>query len=237
MGTAAVEPANPRRDRLRQQTVDEALDHAVQIMTEQGVGALTISEVARRMGMRGPSLYKYFSSLHAVYDLLFARGVAGNDRAVRQAIAGITPGVEAIRVGTRATVRWCVENPALSQLLYWRVVPGFEPSPATFADSRDQMREIRTVLAEAVRRRELVPTADSDEAARMLTVVISGLITQQMANQPAASYDDGLFTVLADEAIEMFFDHYRRTTKGNSDAATRQRRGQNPHQGPARTHL
>ena len=54
--------------------MDEALDHAVQIMTEQGVGALTISEVARRMGIGGPSLYKYFPSLHAVYDLLFARG-------------------------------------------------------------------------------------------------------------------------------------------------------------------
>ena len=30
--------------------------------------------------MRQPSLYKYFPSLHAVYDALFARGVTGARR-------------------------------------------------------------------------------------------------------------------------------------------------------------
>lgn len=178
-------------------------------MTESGVGALTMSEVARRMGMRGPSLYKYFDSLHGMYDLLFARGVAANERAVRQAIVDIAPGAAAIRVGTKATVRWCVENRALAQLLYWRVIPGFEPSQDTFAASRNVMADTRAMFAEAVRRRELAPAADSDEATRLLTVLISGIVTQHMANQPAAAYDDGLVTALADDAIDMLFSRYR----------------------------
>lgn len=200
-----------RRARRRQETIEEALDHAVTVMAEQGVGALTISEVARRMGMRGPSLYKYFDSLHALFDALFARGLAGNDAAVREAIAGEPAGVEAIRAGTRATVRWCVEHPALAQLLYWRVVPGFEPSSSTFAASHDQVAEMRAMFGEAVRRKQLAAAADSDDAVRLLTVLISGLITQQMANQPGAGFDDGAFTSMTDETLDLFFSRYRRT--------------------------
>jgi AcrR family transcriptional regulator len=201
--------AADRRGRRRQLVIDEALGHAVEIMSAQGVGALTISEMARRMGMRGPSLYKYFDSLDAVYDLLFRRAQAANAEAVHDAITTHIPGIERIRAGTRATVAWCVANPALAQLLYWRVVPGFEPSAETFAASVGGMAEARAELAEAVRRHQLEARADSDAAVRLLTVQISGLITQQMANQPETPYESGTFTRLTDEAIEMFFDHYR----------------------------
>jgi AcrR family transcriptional regulator len=37
-------------------------------MEEAGVGGLSMSEIARLLGMRQPSLHKYFPSLHAVYD-------------------------------------------------------------------------------------------------------------------------------------------------------------------------
>jgi len=43
----------------------------------------------------------------------------------------------------------------------------------------------------------------------MLTVVLSGLISQQLANQPGISYADGQFSQLTDRAIDMYLDHYR----------------------------
>ncbi len=206
-----VKPAGDRRSRRREQTISEALDHAVQIMAEGGVGALTISEMARRMGIQGPSLYKYFPSLHAVYDLAFARGLAAQHRAIWAAIEPLPRGIERIRAAARTTVAWCVANPALAQLMYWRPVPGFEPSAETFEASVDDMSDVRSELAEAVRAGQLDGSADSAEAARMFTVVLSGLISQQMANQPGVPYQSGVFTALTDEAIEMFLTHYRRT--------------------------
>src|SRR5215510_10896748 len=113
-----------RRLARRRQTIEEALDAAVSIMGEVGVGGLSMSEIARRLGIRQPSLYKYFPSLHAVYDALFARGLTLNYAAVRAAIEPLPAGVARIRSGSRAWVRWVVENPALAQLLYWRAVPG-----------------------------------------------------------------------------------------------------------------
>ncbi len=96
-----------------------------------------------------------------------------------------------IRAAGRALVRWAVENPALAQLLYWRPVPGFAPTAATFAASVRQMDQLRAAFAAAVRAGELHPDAACAEAPRLFTIVLSGLISQQMANEPAADYGSG----------------------------------------------
>jgi AcrR family transcriptional regulator len=201
-------PSIPRIARRRAAVVDEALDHALAFMTAEGVGALSVSEVARRMGIRGPSLYKYFPSRHAVYDALFARGLAAEQAAVRAAAEATTRGVPRIRAGAGAMVRWAVENTALAQLLHWRPVPGFEPSAAAFAPSVEDMSDVRAEFTEAVRLGQLAPAADSDDAVRLYTVVLSGLISQQLANQPGVPFEEGVFSRLTDVAIDQFLSAY-----------------------------
>jgi AcrR family transcriptional regulator len=208
-----------RRTLRRRQTIEEALDTAVVIMEEVGVGGLSMSEIARRIGMRQPSLYKYFPSLHAVYDALFARGLARNHAAVLAAAEPQPAGVARIRAGARAWVRWAIENPALAQLLYWRPVPGFAPAEATFAVGLEQMDQLRAVFAETVRLGQLHPDAASTEALRLYTVVLSGVISQQMANEPGAAFDSGIFSSLADAALDMFFARY--APPGGTDADPR----------------
>ena len=206
----AIVPSSPvdRVAQRRAAVVDEALDHAVALMTEEGVGALSVSEVARRMGIRGPSLYKYFPSRHAVYDAVFARGLAAQHAAVDAAVATTERGVPSIRAGARAVVRWAVTNPALAQLMHWRPVPGFEPSPESFAAGVRDMARMRAEFSEAVARGQLAPGADGDDAIRLYTVVMSGVISQQLANEPGASFDDGVFSRLTDRAIDMFLSAY-----------------------------
>src|SRR3954467_14163757 len=63
-----------RRHRRRLETIEEGLDHAVEIMAADGVAGLSLGEIARRMGIRPPSVYVYFPSKHALYDALFERG-------------------------------------------------------------------------------------------------------------------------------------------------------------------
>ena len=208
-----------RRLARRRQTIEEALDAAVAIMEEAGVGGLSMSEVARRLGMRQPSLYQYFGSLHAVYDALFARGLERSGAAVQAATEQGPRGIGTFRAAARAVVRWAVDNPALAQLLYWRPVPGFAPTAATFAASVAQMDWLRAGFAEAARAGLLHPDAASDQAQRLFTVVLSGVISQQLANQPGASYDTGMFTSLTDAALDMFFARYQPT--GGPDADPR----------------
>ena len=59
-----------------------------------------------------------------------------------------------------------------------------------------------------MRKGQLSRAADSDEAMRMLTIVVGGVGSQQLANQPGASFEDGLFTSLTDEVLDMFVTYY-----------------------------
>jgi AcrR family transcriptional regulator len=219
MASPSSDLVNGRRLARRRQTIEEALDQAVVIMTEAGVGGLSMSEMARRLGMRQPSLYKYFPSLSAVYDALFARGLERSHAAVLAAAESQPAGVARIRAGAKAWLRWAVENQALAQLLVWRPVPGFAPTAATFTASLQQMDVVSAEFASAVHLGQLRPDANSVEALRLYTVVLNGVISQQMANEPGATFDTGIFSSLSDTALDMFFARY--TQPGGADANPR----------------
>jgi AcrR family transcriptional regulator len=188
----------------RAATTTEALDHAERIMLEAGAGAVTVAEVARRMGMRPPSLYKYFGSLHQIYDALFARGNQRLSEYVDDAVADLPPGLDRLLTGTRAILRWSVLNPGIAPLMFWRPVPGFRPSAESYAVAEGLVVRARDDLRAAVARGELAPWADSDETFRLLTALAAGIASQQLANEPGASYDEGSYTSLMDRALEMF---------------------------------
>src|SRR3954451_14176676 len=124
-----------RRHRRRLETIEEVLDHAVEIMAEEGVGGLSLGEIARRMGIRPPSLYVYFPSKNALYDALFARGagllVATMEEHAAQADES-APLADHLLAAARRFIEWCVAHPAYSQLMFWRPVPGFTPTAAAY---------------------------------------------------------------------------------------------------------
>src|SRR3954471_5781234 len=124
-----------RRQRRRQESIEEVLDHAVEIMAEQGVAGLSIGEIARRMDIRPPSLYVYFPSKNALYDALFARGAALLVETMQEHTEQSDesdPLRAELRPAPRRFVEWCVAHPAYSQLLFWRPVPGFTPTPEAY---------------------------------------------------------------------------------------------------------
>ena len=83
-------------------------------MTEEGVNGLSLAEVARRLGVQPPSIYKYFPSLMAVYDALFLRGQLEHLERMRQAMAGAEPGLDApSRAGLEASGRWALGQPGV----------------------------------------------------------------------------------------------------------------------------
>jgi len=208
MTTDLSRGAANRTEIRRAAVTDMIVDHAKEILDEDGAGAVTVSEIARRMGMRSPSVYKYFDSLNAIYDALFARGQDLLLAYVHQAVRGLEPGLETLLEGNRAFVRWATGEQGLAALLFWRPVPGFEPSPHTYAVAEELWLEGRRHLREAVARDELSSAADTEEAHRLLTVVVSGIVSQQLANQPGVGFDEGRFTSLTDEVLQMFVHHY-----------------------------
>jgi AcrR family transcriptional regulator len=203
-----VLPSTDRRARRRLETIDEILDIAVAIMSEEGVNGLSLSEVARRLGVQPPSIYKYFPSLMAIYDELFRRGQTENLEVMRQAIDTAEPGMAAITAGLEASGRWLLAHRALGQLLFWRPVPKFEPSPDALAPSIEMVAIQRAQLTNAVAKGEVGPEADSDEAIYLISTLITGVLSQSMANEPDLAWGEGRFTPVLPKLMSLFAAAY-----------------------------
>jgi AcrR family transcriptional regulator len=183
-----------RRARRRRETIEEILDIARDVMTEEGVNGLSLAEVARRLGVQPPSLYKYFPSLMAIYDALFLEGQRANLEAMRAGMQGVEPGLEKLIAGLEASGRWCLANHAVAELLFFRPVPSFQPSPEAFAVSTEMVELQRDVLAEAVARGELGPAANEEGAIYLVSTLIAGVLGQAIANEPDVPWGEGRFT-------------------------------------------
>jgi AcrR family transcriptional regulator len=200
-----------RRQLRRRETIEQVLDVAVEVMADQGVAGLTLGEVARRMGIRPPSLYVYFDGKHALYDALFERGGRLLLETLRAAEAGLTradPVVD-FRYGLELFVRWAVEHPAYSALLFWRPVPGFLPSERAYAPA---VAVLDLGRAEIVRLRDagiLPADVDVERAFRASTALAAGVVSQQLSNAPDESYDRGTWTAVLPDLLDMWLAHHR----------------------------
>ena len=141
-------------------------------------------------------IYKYFDSLLAIYDALFERGQRTHLETMRTAMARAEPGLDALAAGLEASGRWALAHPATAQLLFWRPVPSFQPTPEAMAPSVEMVRLQRQALADAAAAGQLGPGADSDEALWLTSVLVSGVLGQAMANEPGLPWGEGRFSPL-----------------------------------------
>ncbi|WP_214110606.1 TetR/AcrR family transcriptional regulator [Acrocarpospora catenulata] len=198
-----------RRVQRRNATVQEILDTAIEVMGEEGAAALSLAEVARRVGMRPPSLYQYFPSKLAIYDALFERGARQMVEVLEKCLPLLAEDPRrAIAEGQQAMLGWALANPVLAQLLYWRPAPGFEPSAQAFAPAVRQLEILGTALRAAVDAGQLAPAAAGEEGLALFTVLVSGVISQQLANEPSAAAGEGRFVRLAPTGLDMFFRYF-----------------------------
>ncbi|WP_432940277.1 TetR/AcrR family transcriptional regulator [Kribbella sp. CA-253562] len=207
MSTAA---SLDRRARRRRQTIDEILDAALRLMEAEGVAALSLSAVAREVGMQPPSLYQYFASKMAIYDALFRRG-AEQVLAVRREAARTADTDDLLELDLiclTAVSRWAMANPVYSQLLFWRTVPGFEPTPEAFAPALEVMQELRDHLRATVDAGLLHPDAATEDGVALYTSITAGVLSQQLANEPEATFEQGRYTRLLPVVLEMFHQRY-----------------------------
>jgi AcrR family transcriptional regulator len=211
LGSAPATATLDRRQRRRLETIEEVLDVAVELMDEQGVAGLSIGEVARRMGIRPPSLYVYFDSKNALYDGLFARGWRLLNEHLgekRTEVLGRATLEEALLDVGVTFVRWAVENPAYSQLLFWRPVPGFEPSAEAYEPAVASLSDAHEMFTEMQRRGWVRADAPIEDATRDWTILLAGVISQQLSNAPHESFAKGSYTKALPRLVTMFAAHY-----------------------------
>jgi AcrR family transcriptional regulator len=212
-----------RRYRRRLETIEQIVDVAIEVMTESGVGGLSLGEVARRMGMRTPSLYVYFDSKNAVYDAVFARGWQDILERLIPVYAAVDEAADLRRYFQECAelfVRWMLEHPAQAQLMCWRPVPGYHPSAEAYAPAVAVIEATHASFTELRDRGLFRADCDPGLLLRTWTVLTSGVMTQQLANAPDESFEDGVFTATLPDLVSMFLLQYGPTahsrTRGKS---------------------
>jgi len=201
-----------RVEARRAQTVREILDAAWQLAAQSGLDALSLREIAARVGMQAPSLYSYFPSKAAILDALFEDG---NSRlgdvlaSVHEALpANAAPRRRLVELLT-AWIGFCQADQARYRLMFTSALPGWQPSESAYRSSLDNYQRLSDYLALA----GVTDPGDLD----LCTALSAGLVAQQMANDPHGDR----WSRRVGEVVDMFLLH----------TASRDRRAARPAKG------
>jgi AcrR family transcriptional regulator len=182
-----------RRQRNHDEMTANILQAARDIIREQGVAALNLQEIARRVGMRAPSLYNYFSSKNAIYDALFSMGMRMYRERLERLLDqyGMTwEGLERIMEGYLA---FALENPELYQLLFERPVPGFVPSAEGIEESVKLLDLGRRMATQALELGTINSPFSADVTMNLFIALMHGFTAQHLANEPHLPAGSGRF--------------------------------------------
>ena len=155
--------------------VEEIVAVAWDLAREDGIAGLTLHGLARRLGIRQPSLYAYFESKDALFDVMFADG---NRQLLEclDAIEAPTNPRRAVATWIRAFVDFALADTARYQLLFLRPILSFEPSAESYALAETAM----TGLIDLMHSAGIDDPGDID----CVVAIVAGLVDAQISNDP-----------------------------------------------------
>ena len=191
--TNAVDPIDWREGR-RRSARDAIVRAAWTLVEEEGLAGLSLRHLARRAGITTPTVYAYFESKSAIYDAMFGEAAAEFADTMAEPLDDTGPH-EVLSAYARRFVEFCTSDPARYQLLFQRTLPGFEPSPESYAPAIRALSDTHGVLA--------LHGITEGRHIDLWTALITGLVDQQISNDPGGDR----WTGLVDEAVSMLLAH------------------------------
>jgi AcrR family transcriptional regulator len=182
---------SPRVQRNREAAIQSILDAARAIMREEGVAALSMQELARRLEMRAPSLYNYFSGKTEIYDTLFRLGFTMYDVHIKELMKASTGLRDELRINIEGYMSFALENPDLYQLCFERPVPGFVPSKESLELSFGILDQ--SYLRAKQYKKELDTKLTGQQIVDTVIAISHGLTAMHLANDPQLPLGQGRF--------------------------------------------
>jgi len=186
-------PASWREER-RRSARDAIIRAAWALVGAEGLAGLSLRDLARRAGITTPTVYAYFDSKNAIYDAMFGQAATEFEERMAEPIEGDDPR-DLLAAYVNRFVEFCTADSARYQLLFQRTLPGFEPSPESYAPSVRSLDGVQQLLA--------LNGITEARHVDLWTALITGLVDQQVSNDPGGDRWIGL----VDESIDMFFTH------------------------------
>ncbi len=182
------------REARRRSARDDIVEAAWALVRVAGLAGLSLRDLARRVGITPPTVYAYFDSKNAIYDAMFGQAATQFAEASAEPFDSDDPR-EILDASVCRFFEFCTSDPVRYQLLFQRTLPGFKPSPESYAPA------VRA-LAFAQERLGLNGIREA-RYLDMWTALITGLVDQQISNDPGGDR----WTRLANEVVTMFLAH------------------------------
>ena len=182
------------REGRRRSARSAIIDAAWSLVAEEGLAGLSLRDLARRAGITTPTVYSYFDSKNAIYDAMFAQAATKFAKRMAEPFGDLDP-LEVLVTGVRRFASFCTSDPARYQLLFQQTLPGFEPSPESYAPAVEALAHARGWLA----RNGITKARHVD----LWTALVTGLVDQQISNDAGGSR----WTRLIEESMAMFVAH------------------------------
>lgn len=203
-GGVRLSSLKERRLRYRQETVDAILAAARAVMQEQGVAALNLNEVARRLGVSGQALAKYFPNKMALYDALFLLGHRLFREAEEHVWQTTRPDWERIRQWFEVRLALACDHPDLYHLIWESSVPGFVPSEASLEEIRLMLAAARTMIGEVIEAGNLDAGLPSERVVDMLLAIRHGIIAEHLGKRDFLPPGSDRFSGLIEPVLAVF---------------------------------
>ncbi|MFI6585092.1 TetR/AcrR family transcriptional regulator [Embleya sp. NPDC050493] len=117
---AETDAATPR-ERYRTQVRAEIKEHAREQIATAGASALSLNAIAKRMGLSGPALYRYYAGR----DDLITELVEDAYRSLADTIHAVSTPAPDPRALAYAMREWALADPQRYLLIYGTPVPGY----------------------------------------------------------------------------------------------------------------
>jgi AcrR family transcriptional regulator len=210
-----------RRAKRREAKRAQILAAAWTLAHREGLAGISLRDLADLVDLRQPSLYAYFESKHDLYDAMFAEG----NRQLLDRVAEFELSRDprtAAKEMVRLLVQFSTDDIVRYQLLFQRPIPGFEPSPASYALAMEfyEFGQLRMAAA----------GVSDPEDFDVFTALVAGLADQQVANDPGGDR----WVRQSARVIDMFFADIDRRRKEDRRRAGQRRAQRTTTQGDSK---
>jgi AcrR family transcriptional regulator len=176
------------------------LEAAAEILETEGPDALSVRRIAAAAGVAPMGVYNHFASKSGIVEALFIQGFQRLSDALH-AVADVQDPYEALREGGKRYRALALEHPMVYQLMFLKVIPGFEPSERALEIAAGAFDNLVAAVQRAMEAGVITEGAPT-ETAQQIWASIHGWVSLELmgigfVEDQTAGFDRVCSTVLA----------------------------------------
>ena len=169
------------KEREREQRCNDILDVAMKLFYEKGYDAVSMSDIAEKVGLKKPTLYLYFKNKDALFFAIVLRGATFRNPLVQKEAEKGKTGAEKLGAATRALGVFNAKYPEYNWADYYFRSGKFDLTDLENRDIKkilDMQREMFDIIASCIKAGMADGTYLSDAdplgVAVLITMVVEG---------------------------------------------------------------